>query len=115
MIQAKLGITNPVDTQIDCASTMSLVIMGNDKVRLCINPKPRNKALNRTSFPIPTIEDLLPKLSKARTFTVADAKNGFLHIKLDKESSHLTTCDTPWGNKRLMKLPFGVSPAPEEF
>ena len=66
-------------------------------------------------YPLPTIDDVLPLLSKARIFTVLDAKNGFWHIELDKESSHLTTFGTPWGRYRWRRLPFGVSPAPEEF
>ena len=57
----------------------------------------------------------MPELSKARVFTVADAKNGFWQVKLDEESSYLTTFGTPWEKYRWERLPFGVSPAPEEF
>ena len=85
------------------------------KVRLCIDPKPLNRALNRNHFPTSTIEDVLPELSNAWIFTVADDKNGFWQIRLDEESSYLTTFGTPWGKYRWMRLPFGVSPAPEEF
>lgn len=31
----------------------------------------------------PHIDDVLPLLSKARVFTLLDAKNGFWHVKLD--------------------------------
>ena len=48
-------------------------------------------------------------------FTVLDAKNGFWHIQLDEPSSFATTFGTPWGRYRWLRLPFGVSPAPEEF
>ena len=48
-------------------------------------------------------------------FTVADAKNGFWHVPLDDESSYLTTFGTPWSRYRWTRMPFGISPAPEEF
>ena len=43
------------------------------------------------------IEDILPDLSKARVFTKADLKDGFLQIQLDDASSKLTTFQTAWG------------------
>ena len=88
---AKLGIIKPAGTPTNWISSMVMVLKGNDKIRLCIDPKPLNKALNRNHFPTPTIEDVLPELSKARIFTVADAKNGIWQIRLDEESSYLTT------------------------
>ena len=65
--------------------------------------------------PIPTIEDILPDLTEAKVFTVVDAKNGFWHVELDEESSYMTTFGTPWGRFRWLRMPFGISPAPEEF
>jgi hypothetical protein len=46
---------------------------------------------------------------------VLDAKNGFWHVELDEASSYLTTFATPWGRYRWKRMPFGISPAPEEF
>ena len=43
-----------------------------------------------------------------------DAQNGFWHIQLDESSSYATTFGTLWGRYRWLRLPFGVSPAPEE-
>jgi hypothetical protein len=44
-----------------------------------------------------------------------DAKEGFWLVKLDEESSLLTTFWTPFGWYRWTRLPFGLSSAPEEF
>ena len=42
-----------------------------------------------------------------------------LHLIFDKtvlpESGFLTTFGTPWGRYRRTRMPFGISPAPEEF
>jgi hypothetical protein len=49
---------------------------------------------------MPTIEEILPELAKAKVFSVADAKNGFWQVKLDEASSYLTTFWTPFGRYR---------------
>ena len=48
-------------------------------------------------------------------FSTVDVKNGFWHVELTDESSMLTTFNSPFGRFRWCRLPFGVSPAPEEF
>lgn len=35
--------------------------------------------------------------------------------KYGEESSYATTFGTPWGRYRWLRMPFGISPAPEEF
>ena len=49
----------------------------NGKLRVCIDPKPLNKALKHSHYPLPVIDDLLPDLSKAKVFSVCDIKMGF--------------------------------------
>ena len=111
----KLKIIAPVQEPTTWISSMVVVIKNSKKVRLCIDPKPLNNCLMRNNYPIPTIEDILPDLTEAKVFTVVDAKNGFWHVELDEESSYLTTFGTPWGRFRWLRMPFGISPSPEEF
>ena len=87
----------------------------NGKLRICIDPRPLNKALKRLHYPLPVIDDILPTLRNAKVFSVLDAKNGFWQLALDADSSKLTTMATPFGRFRWRRLPFGVSPAPEIF
>lgn len=111
----KLGIITTVDTPTDWISSIAVAMKPSGAVRLCIDPKPLNKALKRNEYPIPTIDDILPELQGAYYFTHLDAKNGFWHVCLDEESSYLTTFETPFGKYRWLRMPFGISPAPEEF
>ncbi|KAK2557053.1 Retrovirus-related Pol polyprotein from transposon 17.6 [Acropora cervicornis] len=64
---------------------------------------------------MPTIEEILPELSKAKVFSVADARHGFWQVKLDEPSSYLTTFWTPFGRYRWLRMPFGIATAPEEY
>ena len=83
--------------------------------RLCIDSRPLNTALKRSECPILTVDHLLTEISNARVFSLADIKSAFWHILLDKESSLLTTFNTPLGRMRWNRMPFCISVAPEEF
>ncbi|XP_033750517.1 uncharacterized protein K02A2.6-like [Pecten maximus] len=111
----KQKILSKVHDPTDWISAMVVVSKPSGKIRLCIDPQPLNAALKRNHYPTPTIEDMLHDLQGARLFTVLDAKNGFWHVELDHETSLLTTFATPWGRYRWNRMPFGISPAPEEF
>ena len=99
----------------DWVSNLVVTEKLNGKLRVCIDPKHLNKALKRSHYPLPVIEDILPELTDVKVFSKADLKDGFLQIQLDEESSKLTTFQTPWGRYRYFRMPFGISPAPECF
>lgn len=94
---------------------MVVVRKPNGNLRIWIDLKDFYKVLKRSLYRLPTIEDILPDLSRAKVFSTFDVKNGFWHIELDDESSKLTTFNTPFGRYRRLRLPFGLSSAPEEF
>ena len=85
------------------------------KLRVCIDPRDLNRAIKRPKYQMPTVDEVLPKLAKAKVFTVLDAKDCFYQVKLDKESSLLTTFWTPFGRYRYLRMPQGISSAPEEY
>ena len=50
------------------------------------------KALScRNHYPVPTVEDIAPKLTNAEVFSIVGAKDRFLQVVLDDPSSYLTT------------------------
>ena len=102
--------TNPTDW----ISSM-VVVAKPGKIRICLDPKDLNQAVKRPKYQMPTLEEMLPRLNKAKVFTTLDAKDGFYQIALDEESSKLTTFWTPFGRYRYLRMPFGISAAPEEF
>ena len=86
-----------------------------EKIRICLDPADLNKAVKRQHCPIPTVQEISVKIPDAIVFTVLDAKSGYLQMKLDYESSLLTTMNTPIGRYRRLKLPFGIISAPEMY
>ena len=99
----------------DWVSSLVVTEKPNGKLRVCIDPQRLNTALKRSHYPLPVIEDILPELADVKVFSKADLKDGFLQIQLDEDSSKLTTFQTPWGRYRYLRMPFGISPAPECF
>lgn len=77
-------------------------------------PQDLNRVL-RSHYLTPSIDEILPDLSRAKLFSTVGAKNEFWHVELDDDSSQLTTFNSPFGRFRWLRLPFGLCTAPEEF
>lgn len=107
------GIITPVTKPTEWMSALVVVNKPSGDIRLCIDPKPLNQALRRDHYSMPTIDDVLPLLGKAKVFSSIDAKDAFWHIVLDEPSSYLTTFGTPYGKFRWLRIPYGIAPAPE--
>ena len=108
-------IITPVNEPTEWISALLVVAKSNGDVRICIDPKPLNKALLRNHYLMPTIDDVLPELNNAKVFSTCDARHAFWHVCLDEPSSRLTTFETPFGKYRFLRLPYGLSVNPEEF
>ena len=109
------GIIAPVTVPTPWVNSLEVVAKKNGKLRLCLDPKDLNKAIQREHYPLPTIEDVATQLHGAKVFTKLHVRNGFWHIKLDAASSFLTTFNTPFGWFRWKRMPFGIRSAPEVF
>ena len=94
---------------------MVVVKKKNGNLRICLDPKDLNLCIALENYPLSTIEAIAAKLNKAKLFTVLDVKNGFWQIKLEKESSMLTTFNTHFGRYIWLRIPFGLCSAPEIF
>jgi hypothetical protein len=105
----------PVTTPTDWVSSMVSVVKKGILERICIDPRDLNQAIQREHYPIPTVEEVVASFPNATTFSVLDAKTGFLQILLDYESSLLTTFNTPIGRFRWLRLPQGIKSAPEIY
>lgn len=108
-------IIEKVNYPTDWINNIMIVEKPNGDMRLCLDPKPLNECIQREHYIIPTVEDLVSRLSGKSVFTVIDMKNGFWQLQLDKPSSKLTTFNTPFGRYKFLRMPFGINCAPEIF
>lgn len=98
------------DDIIEWVSPIVLVTKpGSQKLRICTE---LNRAIRRKHYQIKIAEEIFQCLSGVQCFTTLDAISGFLQVALDTKSSYLTTFATPFG---FLRLPFGISSAPEVF
>ena len=91
------------------------VMKEDDSLRLCLDAKDLNKAIERNQWYARTLDDILPKLAQSKYFTMKDATSGFQHILLDFRSSLLTTFNTLCGKYRWLKTPFGLKVSGDVF
>jgi hypothetical protein len=87
----------------------------NGKLRVCMDPRYLNTFLKRATYPLPDVESVFPKFRGAKFFSKLDMTAGFWQVLMDEASSKLCTFSTPFGRYRYLRLPFGISPAPEVF
>ncbi|XP_063363596.1 uncharacterized protein K02A2.6-like [Cydia amplana] len=96
-------------------SPMVPILKENGELRLCVDMRRANAAILRENHPLPTMDNLLPKIGKAKFFTKLDIKNAFHQIELHADSRHITTFITSKGLFQYKRLMFGITCAPEVF
>ncbi len=87
----------------------------NGDLRICLDPRPLNKAIKRQHHRLPTAEEILSEMAGAQYFSKMDASSGYWQVKVDDESADLLTFGTPFGRYRFKRLPFGIHSASEVF
>lgn len=90
-----------------------LAVIKPNKIRICLDPRDLNEAIKREHYQMRTIEEVANRLNRAKLFTVVNAKDGFWQKRLDIESSYKTTFNTSFGRYRWLRMPLGISSAPE--
>ena len=103
------GILEKVKQPTPWISNMVAVKKPN-RLRIFLDLLYLNKGIRRNHYPIPTIDDIAPRLMKTKMFSVINAKDGFLQVMLDEPSSLLTTFWTPKedGNGYTCRLEFSL-------
>ena len=100
----KDGILAKVTEPTAWVSSLVIVKKPNGKIRVCLDPRDLNRAIKQSHS---------TQLSGAKVFSVLDDKCGFWQVKLDENSSYLTTMNTPFDRYRWLRMPFGINSAPE--
>ena len=110
-----LGVIAKVHEPTDWVSSMVIATKKNGDVRVCLDPRDLNRAVMRSHFKLPSREEAMAKFTGATCFSTLDATSGFWQKLLAEDSTYLCTFNTPFGRYRYLRLPFGLSSAPEVF
>lgn len=92
-----------------------VLIKKNGKIRIGLDPSDINKTLKRHHYPLKTVEEIAAKVLGSKFFTVLDCFKGYWQIPLSEKTQKLLTFSTPWGRYSCLRLPYGISSAPEIF
>ena len=111
----KAEVICKVEEPTTWVSSIVLPIKKNGALRVCLDPRDLNKAIKREHFKLPSREEVMSQFKDAKYFSKLDASSGFWQMKLDKTSSMYTCFNTPFGRYRFLRLPFGISSAPEVY
>ena len=102
-------VTEPTDWVNSIACNVKETPDGKKKVRLCLHLKDLNKNIRRQHYYSRTVDEILPSLYGKSYFSVVDTTKDYRHVELDHESSLMCTLNTPFGQYRFKRLPFGIN------
>ena len=103
------------DTPTAWVSPLVVAPKPDGDIRVCVDMRRANEAIERERHPIPTIEEILYDLNGSTVFSKLDLKWGFHQVELEEESREITTFVTHRGLYRYKRLMFGISSAPEKY
>ncbi|UYV66708.1 K02A2.6-like [Cordylochernes scorpioides] len=109
------GIIEKIEEPTVWAHPMVVVKKPSGKYRICIDPRELNKWVLREHYTLPAPENILAEIPKAKFYSVLDAKSAFWQVPLSENTSKYLVMSTPFGRYRFLRLPFGISIAPENF
>ena len=98
------------------ATLLVAVPKRNGGVRLCGDyKKTLNPHLETDKYSLPHPADLMTCLTGGCKFSKLDLSSAYQQMELDEQSVKFVTINTPRGLYKYLRLPFGVSSAPELF
>ena len=111
-----LDVIVPVDEPTEFVNPIVIVEKPNTrKIHICMDPNNLNEHICHEHYPIPTLDDAIAKIGNSKFYSKLDLTSGHWQVKLDYESSLLTTFNTPFGRYRFKRMPFGIKSAQEVF
>ena len=84
-------------------------------LRLCVDYRKLNGLTKKDPYPIPLIDEMMARISKAKIFTKLDIQQAFHRIRMSTDSEDYTTFRTRYGTYKYKVLPFGLTNGPATF
>ena len=111
----KTGVIKRIEEPTEWVNSMVVVEKPAGGLRICLDPRDLNKAIQREHYQLPTFDEISSRLTGSTLFSKLDANKGYWQIPLDEDSMKLTTFNTPFGRYQFTRLPYGIHSAQEVF
>ena len=85
------------------------------KLRICLDPRDLNEALEREPYHTRSVDEITAKLQGMTVFTIVDFKKGYWMVVLHPDSRKLTCMALPFGRFQWTQLPMGTVVAQDIF
>ena len=85
------------------------------KLRICLDPRDLNEALERELYHTRSVDEITAKLQGMTVFTIVDFKKGYWMVVLHPDSRKLTCMALPFGKFQWTCLPMGTVVAQDIF
>ena len=86
-----------IDEKSEWLNSFVCVHKPNGSIRLCLDLTHLNKYILRLHHNSKTLDDILPKLSGVKKFSIVDSTKSFFNLSLTERASLLTTFGTMYG------------------
>ena len=104
-----------VEKKIPTNSNSSQGHSKDRKLRICLDPRDLNEALEREPYYTWSIEEIMAKFHGMTRFTIADFNKGYWMVELDPESRKYTMMALDIGRFQWTRLPMGSIVAQDIF
>ena len=84
-------------------------------LRMVVDCRRLNTAMQKDRYPLPRINDLLEQLGKASVFTKIDPCNAYHLLRIKDRDEWKTAFCTCYGSFEFLVMPFGLTNAPSSF
>ena len=110
----EFGILRPIFRSRWAAPSMAMV-KSNGNVRIVTDFRALNERLVRHPYPMPKLANLFQRMEGFDYISALDLSLGFYHVGLSEQAQEMCTTVFPWGKYAYMRLPMGISIAPDVF
>ncbi len=97
------------------ASSVVLVKKKNGSWRFCVDYRRLNVISVKDVYPLPRIEETLPRMGNACIFSTIDPESEYWQVLLHEADKEKTAFVTPDGLYQFLVMPFGLASAPGTF
>ena len=96
-------------------SNLVLVRKKSGEIRLCVDFRNLNRALDKDNYPVPPMEQILQMVSGSKLFSLLDGLSGYNQVLVAEEDRLKNTFRTKWGTFSYRRMAFGFINAGATF